>query len=413
MPWTGRVAVPRPEALLLRPALANRYELMSRLRRSTPVYGSPFGFVVLTRYDDVKYVLSSRLFGARMVVEGAQVGAYQRRSQAHLGADSPEGLFVDMMSRSLLFREPPSHTLIRRALAPWFTRDAVTAVEHEIRAIAGQCLHDLVDEVQRQGAADLVHHLSRPLPLRTTASLLGLPTADVARLGAWSDAFAAGFDFVRGRRALHAAGVAVQEFVEYFRARKGTTSDRPGTLQELSKLEQSGAIEEQDLLANVALLLAAGHETTTSGISTSLWTAFRHDLMDAIAQGSVDADRVVIEATRLESPVQVAARTAVHDVDLGPVVIRKGTRIMAMLGAANRDPEVFGDPGTFLLDRDDSVVSFGLGLHRCLGAHLAAVEMRVAAEMVAALPLRISDEDVEWGGSMVSRGIRRLTVRAK
>jgi pimeloyl-[acyl-carrier protein] synthase len=387
--------------------IANPYPVYHQLRTMAPVWKSPFGAWVLTRYDDVFHVLRDPRFGRR--------GFEPMLRAVFAGADSvePEQGYVT----SMLFRDPPDHTRLRALVQKAFTPRVVEALRPRIQAI----VDDLLARVRDARAMDVIADLAYPLPVIVICEMLGVPTEDRDTFREWSLAIA---------RALDAIGVPGDpEIAERGRAarKKLTAYFRDGLIPERRKhpredlLSALIAVEEQgdrlttgELLATCNLLFVAGHETTVNLIGNGLLALLRHaDEFRTLREDPSLIESAIEELLRYDGPVQRTGRIPNADVEIGGQTIPKGDLVMALLGAANRDPAHFPDPDRLDFRRaDNRHLAFGWGIHFCLGAPLARLEGQIAIGTVAArLPkLALATDAPRWRPATTLRGLEALPV---
>jgi pimeloyl-[acyl-carrier protein] synthase len=384
------------------------YAVYRRLQRERPVYRSPLlaGGYVLSRYDDIVAALGD----PRMSVDRTQARIF-RRLQPFRDL-SPE--FVAGITSSLLMLDPPAHTRLRRLVNKAFTPRVVEQLRDRIRAQ----VDELLDRVRARREMDLVADLATPLPVIVIAELLGVPTADRARLKEWSDALAVLLDPLQASAGLDACQRAYDELAAYMREIFGArrAAPRDDLISALVAVEEQGqTLAETEMLALVFLILGAGHETTTNLIGNAVLALLRHPAERRRLQDDPSLiDSAVEEFLRFDSPVQATDRIAACDLEVAGRRVTQGTVVLCLLGAANRDPARFSDPDRLDLGRrDNQHLAFGYGAHFCLGAALARLEARIAiASLLAAFPDLDGDRDAaQWRQSLVLRGPTTLTLR--
>ncbi|MGE5203922.1 MAG: cytochrome P450 [Acidobacteriota bacterium] len=390
--------------------IADPFPIFARLRAEDPVHWSAIlGGWVLTRYRDVRQVLNDPRFSADRITP----------FRDHLAPDARAGVAELLKTLGLwaVFNDPPAHTRRRGLLNKAFTSRAVAALQPMIERIVDH----LIARVVARGEMDLIADFAYPLPASVIAGMIGVPIEDLDRFKTWSDEIAA---FVgsalatpdkreRGER-------GVREMSAYFRAMVADhrKTPREDILSGLIAATDAGAmLSEDELVASCILLLFAGHETTTNLIGNGMLALLRHPgALAALRRDPSLAAAGVEEMLRYDGPTQAMTRIALEDVSLdeGGPTLRRGDRIFALLNAANRDPVVFADPDHFDVTRDDSRhLSFGFGIHFCLGAPLARLEGRIGvAALVQRLPeLTLALDRPEWTDSLVLRGVKALPVR--
>ncbi|MFG2818519.1 cytochrome P450 [Kitasatospora sp. NPDC048365] len=313
------------------------------------------------------------------------------------------------VSRSMLATDPPQHTRLRGLVAKSFTSGAVARLQPYIESVTDE----LLDAWVPGDRTDAVASLAAPLPVTVICQLLGVPEADRTAVRSWSnDLFAAG----RPDR-IDAASHAVADYLAGLVAAKRRSPD-DSLLTELIRVRDGGdRLGEDELVSLAALLLVAGHETTTNLIGNGLLALLRTP--EALRRLHRNPDLVgtaVDELLRLDSPVSTATfRFATEDITLGGTEIPAGSPVLIAPGAANRDPARFPEPDRLDLDRDTTGhLAFGHGIHRCLGAPLARAEATVALRALLArfpaIRLAVPAEDLEWRHTRLMRGLVSLPV---
>jgi hypothetical protein len=377
------------------------YPTLARLRALDPVHATPAGWIV-TRHADVVRLNRDPRCGrdTRRLTGGGLVAR----------AGSRPGL-REMLATFLLHLDPPDHTRIRRLMAYAFVPKAIETMEASVEGVARR----LLDALPAGGELELMRDLARPLPVAVICALMEIPTEDVPRFAAWSDAIAMQMEPTANGAQLTACADAYLEFKAYLAGFVEARRRRPGTglVDRLIEAErETDALSSDELLANIILLLVAGHETTTHLIGNGILTLLRNPDQLALLRARPDLlGSAVEECLRYESPANTNARGPHEDIEVGGRLIRAGELIVCMLGAANRDPAVFADPDRFDITRDPNPhQSFGGGAHHCLGAHLARLEGRVA---IARLLERYPDlalEGARWRDRVNLRGLDELRV---
>ncbi|WP_271603198.1 cytochrome P450 [Bradyrhizobium sp. CCBAU 45384] len=322
---------------------------------------------------------------------------------------------VKTIANNMLTMDEPDHTRLRSIVDEAFRRRAIVAMEPRIRAIAD----GLADELFANGIpADLVERYARILPLSVISELLGLPMADRPRFIAWANAMSSLTNVVSFFRLLFAfrkMRTYLQEQLQIARERGGE-----GLIAELVQVEREGGeITPDEMVSMVFLLLAAGSETTTHLISGSVYELLRNPgLRDWMEQDWSRAALAVEEFLRFVSPVQFSKpRYVRRDIELAGVPLKKGDRVMVMLAAANMDPAVHEQPERLDLERKPNRhMSFGTGIHFCLGHQLARIEAACALEALFTrwprLALAVDASQVHWRKRPGLRAIAKLPVIA-
>lgn len=386
--------------------LANPYPLFRRLRTEDPVHWDVFLHTwVVTRYVDVLEVLHK--FSADRTHTPAKLSAMG------LGDMSP---IAQLMVKQMLFMDPPAHTRLRSLASQAFSPARVEVLRTHIRDIVKR----LLDDVQDKGEMDIIRDLGDPLPAIVTAEMLGVPTGDRQRLKNWSADFAEMLGNFQ-HNPEHAPRMlrAVEEMTAYFKDQVCMQRDRPqeGLVHSLMTAEVDGdRLSDEEVVATCIVTMVGGLETTTNLIGNGVLTLLRNpDEMKRLREDVRLVPSAVEEMLRYESPSQHTGRLASEDVELGGRLIRKGQAVMAVMAAANRDPERFPDPDRFDVARaDNRHLAFGYAAHFCFGAALARVEGQEVFEAIAG---RVHDLELQpgqhltWRNNLGLRGLTSLPVK--
>ena len=278
-------------------------------------------------------------------------------------------------------------------------------------------IDELLDQVAAQDSFDIIADLAFPLPVIVIAELIGVPVQDREQFKEWTGTLARSLDPVITPEIARAADRATESFVAYFTRLIAERRARPqqDMLSALIAVEEEGdRLSQDELLANVILLFAAGHETTMNLIGNGMLALFRHP--DQLARLRADPGLIqtaVEEFLRYDGSVQMTARAALDDIEIGGKPIRKNQQTLILLGAANHDPARFANPDQLDIARQDNPhITFGHGIHHCLGAPLARIEAQLAINsLLRRMPqLRLATDAVEWREMATLRGLRELPV---
>ncbi|MET0999039.1 MAG: cytochrome P450 [Marmoricola sp.] len=300
----------------------------------------------------------------------------------------------------MMENEPPEHTRLRRAVAGAFNRGHVERLRPRVQSLASS----LLDEVDPAGF-DVIGEYAEPLPVLVIAELIGLSGADVPALRAWSQAIVRMYEPAPSQDVVDAAVEAATDFADLVREHLDRRRSRPG--EDLTTDLLAAGLSDDELVAAVVLLLNAGHEASVNVFGNGLVALLSHG-----QRPGADPALTVEEMLRFDSALQLFERTATETVEVAGVRIEEGERIAALLGAANRDPAVFADADSFDPARDPNPhLAFGAGVHFCLGAPLARMEL---VESLGTLFTRFPRLDLvgepESRGTFVLRGFRRVVV---
>ena len=385
--------------------MASPYRLYRELRETDPVHWDAFLHAwVITRYSDVVTVLS-RFSADRTLTK-------ERLEAMGLGSLNP---IFEVMSRQMLFRDPPAHTRLRNLCAAAFSPARIAVLRGHIQDIADS----LIDRFIAAGTADIVHDLAAPMPAIFTAEMLGVPVSDHEKLKQWSIDFAeilGNFQHQPDRIARVAA--SVRDMTEYFRQaiREQETNPHEGLIHSLVFANVDGTrLNEEEIIANCILTMIGGQETATNLIGSGLLTLLRHpEQLRMLQEEPALIPSAVEELLRFESPIQHTARVAQDDIQLGGKLIRRGQSVVAVLAAGNRDPERFSNPDVLDVKRGDKGhLAFGWSAHFCFGAPLARMEGQIAFSTILRRlkNLALASEDFVWRENLGLRGLSGLPVR--
>jgi cytochrome P450 len=285
---------------------------------------------------------------------------------------------------SLLENEPPIHTRLRRLDAGAFARGHVERLRPRVAEMAERLADDVADAGRDGSVVDLIALYAEPLPVQVIAELLGVPDPDRHLLRPWSNAIVKMYEYGVTDVQRDTAERASAEFVQYLRdllvERRAKPQDDLLTSLLAETDTDGGRLSEDELITTCTLLLNAGHEATVNVVGNGVTALLRHE--DQLARLRADTALVapaVEELIRFDSPLQLFERTAIEDTPVGDVVVRAGSKVAALLGAANRDPAAFEAPDEFDVGRAENPhLGFGAGIHFCVGAPLARVELQTS-----------------------------------
>ena len=413
---------------------ANPYPFYELLRAQDPIHwDEEMGFWVLTRYADIDALYTDQRFSR---AQGLMRG-FERLSKAEQQIAGP---VYHSFSKTVFYADPPYHTHLRGLMNNAFTPRRV----EQLRPTIKKMVDDLLDAVQPQGGMDIVHDLAYPLPVMVIAELLGLPASDRARFKKWSDDLFAILGTVRHKSPdlLERAAHSLEEMTDYVRSLSQKRRENPRedllsallsvtgeedvsacphhvatsqTSGELGREQKTSAgLTEEELVANINILLSTGHETTTHLIGNGVLALLQHpDQTQKISSQPALLTPAIEEMLRYDNPVQITYRSALQDAEMNGRLIRKGDLVNTVIGSANRDPERFKNPDTFDITRNDGRhLSFGLGIHFCIGASLVRLEAEIAfGAILRRFPgLQLATDRLEWQEHPIFRGLKSLPV---
>lgn len=361
-PTTGDRFDPTDPAFLQDP-----YPTYARLRREAPIaWYAPWSAWIVTRHADVDALLRDRRLG-RVVADRPKT------------ADARLAPFAAIQAGSLLEVEPPDHTRVKQAVHDVFTPKHVRALQGRIEALVAGLLDALEARPERE--ADLLRDFAEPLPVAVIADLLGVPAADRGALLTWSKAIIGMFEPERTPAMEAAAVAAAAAFADHVRHLMAVKRRAPGE-DLISRMvavhdAEPARLTEGEVVANAILFLNAGHEAVVNVVGNGLLALLRHP--DQLARLRADPGLLrpaIEEMMRYDGPLQFFERYVLEDLTYAGHHWPRGTKLVLYYAAANRDPEVFADPDRFDVGRDPNPhLAFGMGLHYCIGAPLARLEL--------------------------------------
>ncbi len=370
---------------------ADPYPTYERLRAEAPVHQSETGTWFLSRYDDCSFVLRDPQF---------------RSGTASTGAETP----LSLLSNSMLFMDPPEHTNLRGLVMKAFTPRAVDALAARIDAIVDGLLDGVGSEF------DLIGDFAYPHPVAVICEMLAIPHPDRDGFRDASRDLAGVVDIVPDLQTAVRGSDAAAFLIDYFRDLVPKRRSDPGddVLSELIAAEEDGrTLSTEQLLATCVQLLFAGHETTQNLIGNGMLALMRNrPQLDLLRRDATLTRGAVEELLRYDSPAQIAGRWTTTDVTIGGVDMPADSPVIALIGSANRDDDAFDNAGALDVTRQPNThLTFGAGVHFCLGAPLARLEGRIALDAIARRfpSIDVAGEPV-WRKTYVLRGLETLPV---
>jgi unspecific monooxygenase len=383
------------------------YPVYEELRRSQPVrYDEVTDHWLVARYEDVNALLRDRRFG-RTYLHVA--------SHAEMGHEPPPAWhapFWDLINAGILDMEGTDHARVRRLVSKAFTAGYIEGLRPRVEAIVAGLVHPLVGA----GVFDLLPEVAEPLPVTVIAEMLGVPLSDRHLLRPWSADICKMYELNPSVEMQRDAVRASQEFGDYLRELARARRHSPGDdlISELAQMVDEGErLTEDELVGTCVLLLNAGHEATVNSTLLGWWALFRHP--DRLAE--LRADRSLIpsaveELLRFDTPLQMFERWVLEPFELHGVEVPQGAELGLLFGSANRDPSVFESPDELRLDRTPNPhLTFGAGIHFCLGAPLGRLELQTSFRvLLERFPTLEPAEDPAWKPNYIIRGLQGLKV---
>jgi cytochrome P450 len=388
--------------------IADPYPALARLREQAPVvYDERTNQWLVSRHADVNALLRDRRLGRSYL----HVASHEDWGRTPPPDD--QAPFWDLLAVQMIDMEPPDHTRLRRLVTKAFTPRTVEALRPRIEDIVGI----VVDHARGLGDFDLIADLIELVPVTVIAELLGIPEDDRHLLRPWSADMTLMFELnptpEMQRRATDASAAFEAYLRDLVRARRRAPAD--DLISELASVVEAGGdrLTEDELIGTAVLLLNAGHEASVNGAANSWWALFRHP--EALAALRADPSLVataIEELLRYDTPAPMFERWVLEDIDIGGVTVPRGQELALQFAAANRDPAVFERADEIVLGRSPNpYLSFGAGIHYCLGAPLAKVEFDILFRRILSdLPtLRLAREP-RWKPRFILRGLDALAV---
>jgi cytochrome P450 len=396
--------LPSLHSLLEPGVIADPYPLYERWRTTAPIARVDERVFLLTRHDDCSEVLRDPRFG--------------HTEPGDTTLNPREAVLVDddgRPVRGFLSLNPPDHTRLRSLVARAFTRRRVEGLAPRIQQISTGLVTVMAGH---DGPVDLIEDLATPLPVAVISELLGVPEADRGRMLDWSHSVARALvpGFLLSPQAAAQEAQARREFADYLRELAAVRRHTPGD-DLLSALvhvhDNDDVLSENELLATCTLLLIAGHETTVNLIGNGTLALLRNPGQLARLRREPDLMAAAVEELlRYDSPVQLTVRFAMQDASVADTPVPKGSAVLLIIGAANRDPGAHQDPDRLDLGRDsERNLAFGHGIHFCLGAPLARLEARIALRtLLDHAPGLCPAGEPAWKDNITLRGLAHLPV---
>ncbi len=379
---------------------ADPYPAYRFLREATPVWRAPTGQWIVTTHAGCTSILRDPVFG--------------HDNDGRISPEIEHEPILRSLTQTMLLLDPPAHTRMRGLVAKAFTARRMEALRPRIEII----VDELIDGVIGNGGMDVIADFAHKLPVTVICDMLGIPASDRAPFLNESTVRGRILDPTPLSRAeLDDANASSAESRDYFTRLFAYRRANPGddlTSALLTAREADDSLTDEEIIANIGLLFGAGHETTTNLIGNGVLALHRNPAqIDRLRENPGLIPNAVEEVLRYDSPVQLTGRTALADTSYGGAHIAKGEEVIALLGAANRDPAAYqGDPEALDVGRPGvRAISFGGGIHHCLGAQLARIEGEIAfRHLLDRLPgLRLTNaENPEWKPTITLRGLKSL-----
>ena len=352
--------------------IADPYPVLGELRETTPIYrNEATGQWVITRFSEVHACLRDRRLGR----------AYTHKfSHAEVGRSEPDPRWADFHEHeawSLLSLEPPDHTRIRRLIGKVFTPSSVNALQPSIAALSAE----LLDRCGDRGEFDLLADYAQPFSVAVICSMLGVPVADTRLLLDWSHAIVKMYELFSDDDTKAAANTAAREYIAYTRDLIASKRRSPDDLlvSRLAHVEDGGdTLTEAEIISTTMVLVEAGHEATVNTLGNGVRALMRHpEQWRRLVDGDVEPATAIEELLRFDAPLQMFERWVLDpDVEIAGQQLAIGDEVAMLFGSAQRDPRRFDEPDRFDVGRGDPAhIGFGGGIHFCIGAPLARLEL--------------------------------------
>ena len=383
--------------------LADPYPQLAELRKvGKPVW-----------HDDLQVFLAATHADANAVLRNRSLGRIFQPKEPLNEWDTFNWLHAD----SILDSEPPKHSRLRSLVMKAFNPKKIESMRPDVERITQALLDDIKIKVETAGEFDVIADFAEPLPVKVIASMLGFPDEDEHLLRPWSQAIVKMYEVSPSEQDRTDAQRASAEFADYVHSLMVERKKNPGTdlITDLALVEEDGEkLNAQELIATCVLLLNAGHEASVNGFGNGFVAALKQENQMSLLRTAPDqhAATAIDEFLRFDAPLHLFERTATADTEIGGVEIRKGQKIAALLGSANRDEAVFENADQLDLTRDPNPhIGFGAGIHFCIGAPLARMEMTTSLPMLMKAYPKISlAKEPERRPTFVLRGYESVFV---
>ena len=354
--------------------VADPYPQLAKLRElDGPIWHEESQLFLAAKYKDANQVLRTRTLG-RIFSPREPEDAWESFNYLH--------------SDSILDSEPPKHTRLRSLVMKAFNPKRIEELRPDVERITHRLLKNIEAKLEDQQSFDLIADFAEPLPVMVIAELLGFPESDEHLLRPWSQAIVKMYEPSPTEQEKAEARKSSDEFAAYVHGLMVERQKRPGSdlISELALVEEQGEkLSARELIATCVLLLNAGHEASVNGFGNGMVAALRDQpqWQNLIADPRGMANTAVDEFLRFDAPLHLFERTATEDTEVGGVLVPEGKKIAALLGSANRDGAVFENPDELDLSRSPNPhIGFGAGIHFCIGAPLARMEMTTSLPML-------------------------------
>lgn len=385
----------------------NPYPTYATLREEAPIFfDDNMRFWFVSRHEDVSAILRDRRFGRT-------IEHIMTREEAGLPPRNPAyASFHKLGAHSMFDKEPPDHTRLRSLVHKVFTPRRVELLRGKIEGFS----NDLIDKAEPNGRMDLLEDFAVPIPVTVIAEMLGIPEADRYHLRPWSNDIVKLYELNHTPEQAQKAIKAAEDFSDYLRnlARQRKRDPQDDLITALATVEEAGdVLTEDELISTCVLLLNAGHEATVNVMGNGMLALFKNpDQLAMLRENPALLPTAVEELMRYDSPLQLFRRWVLEDVTYKGVEFKQGQEIALLFGSANRDPLVFDQPDTLDITRQENPhISFSLGIHYCLGAPLARLELQTSfAALLRRLPNLRLEAEPEYREGYVIRGLQELIV---
>jgi cytochrome P450 len=397
------------QVLLTPEGMADPYPLYDQMREIATISRTAFGPLVVSGYEEGMAVLRDPKLGRGMTGQGAGTGLFG-------GGSSDRKRIFELSRDNMLLADPPDHTRLRQLVSRAFTPRQMERLRPEVHAL----VDGLLDDMEDAGEVDFMSQFALPLPMSVIGELVGVPAADRAELQPVVRAVSKGIEPILTDEEAAEAVVGIAQLDEYFGAllRDRRAEPRDDLMTGLAQAsEKDDRLTDDEILSTATLLFAAGFETTTNLLGNGLLALMEHpDELERWRQHPDLAPTAVDELLRWDSPVQLNIRAALEPAELHGEMLDVGERIIVLQGSANRDARRF--PGGDVLDlgrQNNTPLSFGWGIHHCIGAGLARMEAEIAFTSLLGRFATIErrSDAAQWRQSFTLRGLLSLPIAVR
>lgn len=383
----------------------NLYPIYHRLRAEEPIHKSFTGLWVLTRYDDIIEVIQDPRFSSKIS---------RQKELAATKSDRDNDLIEEFSNNLIANLDPPRHNYIRKTISKAFRSNIIATIDSSIREHVTQ----IFNKVANNGQMDIVEDLATVLPIKVIVELIGFPKEDWQKIKKWSQKISYIFEYMLSRQKKAEIEEALGEFKDYIKHLISIKQNNPESdfISRLIKINnQDHQLNEEELITSCIFFVIAGEESTSAQIASSVLNLLLFpEQMNKLRTDHTLIPQAVEELIRYDSAIQVMSRTALENINFKGKNIHKHQQVLLLLGAANRDPKNFVNPDLLDITRNrNKHLAFSAGIHNCLGANLARLEIKIVLETLLQefSHIQLLKNKLEWQDSLYLRSVKSLPIK--